>query len=1146
MLIAALVVLTTGNAFAASSFPDLGVQSNHRTMTLIGFAQQTYYFDLISKGGLQSMALTFALIGGLLILLLPSYQKVTTIAAYLLLVFLVIVAPAASTTSLFFYPVAAAGSGLPAHLDCPLPVSDAVEQEVMCHSGHTDSAGGRSGGNLSVYANTRGIDAFLPQLVAVHFFTAIERTMIDALWGSAENRMTPGDVLGADITKNPYATKVLNENQQNMYIHQVYGAICPNHVDALQVGDMVGGLSDNKLKSMAEDYFTFSDAVVANNIYYNSYQNSIVYPARAMTARIRPVDYAKSLSLSSLTAPDNSDAVARATAIQASVYTGRAELALYNYKMLRFAMRNDPLRFPESNSFGTHIFKELAKRDNEYIDEDGWINSYFLGEPDPYDYDFDVPDFSAQFGTNTTPNNGTQRGTLWRQSRAAAGPVVQAQDFLKDPSEPEKGPLPYDMYVQEMDLYLQALDDPNSPSRPIAAAMRDYPVQLLFPYGVGNNSSDYQYFLKGLPAVAGLHGALNGDRLGPRTYMTNNDVYSTDETLTSVQSCLDLAAMIYSRKILALEQAALLRTGGSFPEDYRFPPTAAELAHFADYANVRTPVADSVTSDVQHFDEMMYDNSRNSLLVMGINPDSPPATLPGQAGTQIGNWFSNIFTLSGDVWSDRMEGIGDFFSEIGNNATGASVGENGLQNMRAAHHEGGSPINGITAAFGHSIVNIGVQIASAIQGFVYGAYMRIMPVIISYGLAITLFMTPFVFLLGIAVPAQAGAVLVAPIVAIAFLKTVAITLLVVDHVFVYLMFWVQHSAIVDKGLYEGILVIAHLTASVSLFSLTGMLLFGMKDSGSFVKHLAGMDKAGQISFNEAMAMAAAPVVAAKSAQALVGTGARGVGNVAEKGQRALGGLASATEKGAQKLGGDSTVAGRMAQSVSGGMDKINSVGSSAFGWVASAPLIGGGMREGYEKSWKGAQGRLAFREQQRAGGISANNDDYGNRLFANARGAQLDKIKEAKKGGEVPGALMAANAKGPAGRRNLDSSVDEFFSHLEKAIRKSTKNSATAARTFTKSTDQLIEEISAGGAARNDFKNVSYDRGQIGANMVKKETAEKYLGSKYTSSQETITFNNNGKNEEWVVLDSRGTAGKDGKSDFTKLKKHLESGTPQD
>src|SRR5690606_30865056 len=99
-----MCVLFAGPAFAAgdyTSFPDLGVVGDHRMMTVIGFAQQSFYFDLFSDGQLQSLALLFALIGGLLILLLPKFQKFTTIACYLFLVFILIIHPNPSEGSLF-------------------------------------------------------------------------------------------------------------------------------------------------------------------------------------------------------------------------------------------------------------------------------------------------------------------------------------------------------------------------------------------------------------------------------------------------------------------------------------------------------------------------------------------------------------------------------------------------------------------------------------------------------------------------------------------------------------------------------------------------------------------------------------------------------------------------------------------------------------------------------------------------------------------------------------------------------------------------------------------------------------------------------------------------------------------------------------
>lgn len=838
---------------AAANFPDLGVVGDHRLMAVVGFAQQDFYFDQFKFGGLQTLALTFALIGGLLILLIPKNHNFITIFSYLFLVFILIVAPAPSNDSLFFYDLGA----VPERWNCPVPPTDrGLSMEEFCKNGK-DSVSGNIADTLSAYTMNFGsgandaFGAFVPQLVTIHFFTAVERTLLQALWGNTVNATHPGDLMGPMESSDVVADAVSN-NPNIRYYNTIYSSICSSHTDLLRAGDFTV-LPRNMVLSAAMDTFTFEDAIIANIAYYRSRQDRRhIYPVRAATARISPNDYTKSLSFTGTAA--NVDRQAFATAIRADLNLDGPMESLEAFKVLRRAS-DEPLIFPHSSNMltSTNIFKALISADDDYS------RQY---EPDPYDYSSSAVG-GARVPDGTTSLASTNNEALWTtgdltMTRSGGGYIAR-----------------YGEFKESMKLWDAAVLDTNSTSNLLAESMRDYPVQLYIPY-VSQDRTTVHLGTAGTASSAGppIQPAPRG--LLPRNYSARRDLGGIDlqnqaanNFTPAVQSCLDFAALINSRRYFAMEEAGLI----DLSMDLRAPLTTGQLIELVEFTAARTD-----DEDRQSFYSTLGERARIALQRQGCSRnaagvwtgatgcssgsatratyagDIPEAVCSSMIGfvCTLDTWRKSIWNDFQDSWESSQSGN---FSSITNSPQGATS-------------YGG--INSYTAAGGDFIVKYGLMVASWVQGFVYGAYMKLMPVIIGYGIALTLFMTPFVFLMGIAVPMQARSVIIAPIVAIAFLKTVSIALVVVDHSFVSLMFWVERVNVSDPELYKAMLIMAHLTASVSLFSLAGLLLFGLNDPGSFVKHLSSMDKAGQVSFNEALAAAAPVAIAAGVAKKGIG------------------------------------------------------------------------------------------------------------------------------------------------------------------------------------------------------------------------------------------------------------------------------------
>jgi hypothetical protein len=116
----------------------------------------------------------------------------------------------------------------------------------------------------------------------------------------------------------------------------------------------------------------------------------------------------------------------------------------------------------------------------------------------------------------------------------------------------------------------------------------------------------------------------------------------------------------------------------------------------------------------------------------------------------------------------------------------------------------------------------------------------------NYGIALTLMITPFIYLVGLAVPGWSMQVLLAPLAAIMYFKAVSISFIIIDFVIGNMKLAedaIYSSGTIEHALYTFIAAAAYMAA----FGLAGFLLFGLGSAGGLVQHLGGkMDaSAGQ-------------------------------------------------------------------------------------------------------------------------------------------------------------------------------------------------------------------------------------------------------------------------------------------------------------
>ena len=460
-----MCVLFAGPAFAAgdyTSFPDLGVVGDHRMMTVIGFAQQSFYFDLFSDGQLQSLALLFALIGGLLILLLPKFQKFTTIACYLFLVFILIIHPNPSEGSLFFYPLGEKKG----QWNCPLPQNGTTPMEIMCKMGQdVKSNAGTVSDSLSEYANNNPFGAFVPQLATIHFFTAIERTLILALWGSEENKLQMTDLFQG-ATADGIVAKALESSMPLRYSEDVYNNLCGGFRDELNT--MLWNIDNDTLVNMANRQFTFDDLIAANRIFYdNGYVNhSKVYPAIGATAYLNIGDtqntaFAKSLVGRTKYINSNYKGAVQGTDIVSRVSAEESKKNLVRYRSIIDRIESTNVSFPIASRSGYHVFKNVRKC--SLYNKTMCLGFENTRDPDPYSYE--ITD-----------------GEIIKQNTEGWNKYIWTDNSLNR----NKIPANWDEFYSQVP---QVTSDVSSDERELIAAMYDYPVQIFFPWWLENAKS---------------------------------------------------------------------------------------------------------------------------------------------------------------------------------------------------------------------------------------------------------------------------------------------------------------------------------------------------------------------------------------------------------------------------------------------------------------------------------------------------------------------------------------------------------------------------------------------------------------------------------------------------------------------------------
>lgn len=163
-------------------------------------------------------------------------------------------------------------------------------------------------------------------------------------------------------------------------------------------------------------------------------------------------------------------------------------------------------------------------------------------------------------------------------------------------------------------------------------------------------------------------------------------------------------------------------------------------------------------------------------------------------------------------------------------------------------------IRNLMIGVGDVFAPVGVSIKALWGGFEAGTYAAIMPFIVSFGTALVIMITPFLYIIGLLVPMWALSIFLIPIVGVLYFQLVKTVFVIIN---------IMSSTMIDAH-GQGLLTTRNAefsdiilgTAYTMAFILSAGLLFALRNPAAIIQNVAGKaDGLSQISWQQAVAAA---------------------------------------------------------------------------------------------------------------------------------------------------------------------------------------------------------------------------------------------------------------------------------------------------
>lgn len=179
--------------------------------------------------------------------------------------------------------------------------------------------------------------------------------------------------------------------------------------------------------------------------------------------------------------------------------------------------------------------------------------------------------------------------------------------------------------------------------------------------------------------------------------------------------------------------------------------------------------------------------------------------------------------------------------------------------MGAAHAENAretrfpSKAHELIAAAGGYAAPIGLAFKSTIGGFAAGTYAAIMPVVVTFGTALTIMLTPFLYMIGLMVPHWSLNVVLLPLIGVAYFQLVKVIFTIIN---IFGKTFIEASDLnLLTGSGEQFPTIILSYAYTSAFILSAGLLYALRNPAAIIQNIASKaDRAAQFGWAEVAAI----------------------------------------------------------------------------------------------------------------------------------------------------------------------------------------------------------------------------------------------------------------------------------------------------
>jgi hypothetical protein len=149
---------------------------------------------------------------------------------------------------------------------------------------------------------------------------------------------------------------------------------------------------------------------------------------------------------------------------------------------------------------------------------------------------------------------------------------------------------------------------------------------------------------------------------------------------------------------------------------------------------------------------------------------------------------------------------------------------------------------------------IGVELRAMWGGFEAGTYAKIMPFIVSFGTALVIMITPFLYVIGLLVPMWSISILLIPIVGVLYFQLVKTVFMLINVIANTMIGAHSQGMITSQNAAFSDIILG--TGYTMAFILSAGLLFALKNPAAIIQNVAGKaDGLSQISWQQAVATA---------------------------------------------------------------------------------------------------------------------------------------------------------------------------------------------------------------------------------------------------------------------------------------------------